>query len=205
MLVCPVNQEHQGRRAKGWVNRSRSLPVWAGSMLQICLCDRPVSETSLREWPGSSWNGKKLWELCVGLISWEWLWIFNCKVNRRLTARMAYPCRKQSQWWFTVQSWHARTYWENDTVSILILSFVSQCHRSRVKLLLCSWPEKLYGKFDCLQQIAVACSCLFELPKPLSHFTRGTLTPVNANVISAPRVVNGPECRTVVSRLPWMW
>lgn len=33
-----------------------------------------------------------------------------------------------------------------------------QCHRSRVKLLLCSRPEKLYGKFDCLQQIAVACS-----------------------------------------------
>lgn len=158
MLACPVNQEHQEKRAKGWVNRSRSLPVWAESMLQMCLCDRPISETSLREWPGSSWKEKKIGELCVGLVSREWLWIFNCKVNRRLTARMANPNRKQSQGWFTVQSWHARTYWENDTVSLLILSFVSQCHRSRVKLLLCSQPEKLYGKFDCLQQIAVACS-----------------------------------------------
>lgn len=43
---------------------------------------------------------------------------------------------------------------------------------------------------------------LFESPKLLSHFTRGALTPVSTNVISAPRVVNGAEWRAVALSTP---
>ncbi len=126
-----------------------------------CLCDRPISETGLREWPGSSWNERKIGELCVGLVSWEWLWIFNCKVNGRLTARVADPSRKQSQGWFTVQSWHARTYWENDTVSLLILSFVSQRHRPRVKLLVCPRHESFMWNLTACNKLQLRISLLW--------------------------------------------
>ncbi len=74
----PFNQEHQGKRAKGWVNRSRSPPVWLDPCCILFLWPTH-HETGLREWPGSTGTRERS-GLCVGLVSWEWLWIFNCKV-----------------------------------------------------------------------------------------------------------------------------
>lgn len=204
-LAYPVNQELQAKRARGWVNRRRSPPVWAGSMLLMCVfVTDPSARRAFASDPAAAGTRRKIGELCVGLVSWEWLWIFNCKVNRRLTARVANPSRKQSQGWFTVQSWHARTYWE----TILLHYWFYPWFLNTTSQGLNCWPAHGMKALCEIWLPATNCSCafrLFELPKPLSRFTRGALTPVNANVISAPRVVNGPECRTVVSWLPWMW